>query len=177
MSRRLLIGCLIAVALMGCSRPPPAVVLPPSTSAPLPVIAVADARPATLRGRVQYQGEPPKLLDLAKQINDQGDRDICLKAKDGTIDRTWLIEDGGVANVAIWLRPPDGVWPSNPVAAPADDVRVAIAHCQYEPRVSVTFPQYFDRQMNGMQLTGQQTRLVNQCPAAHDPKRWPMRAG
>src|SRR5262249_50061925 len=61
----------------------------------------------TLKGKVTYDGDPPKRADLKPAIEMQQDKNHCLQGE--TLDPTWIVDENkGVANVVVWLRPPDG---------------------------------------------------------------------
>src|SRR5262249_11382290 len=58
----------------------------------------------SIKGRVVYEGEPPKRRDLKSIIEGSRDRDHLLKGD--TRDPLWIVgPKRGVANVVVWLRP------------------------------------------------------------------------
>src|SRR5262245_19747933 len=61
----------------------------------------------TIKGKVTYDGDPPKpksLEDSIKEkVKDPKDQQVCLMTK---IDPTWIVgADKGVKNAVVWLRP------------------------------------------------------------------------
>src|SRR5262249_1214042 len=121
---------------------------------------------------VTYDGEPP-IPKFIEDINKHKDKDACLKAKDQreTADQTWRVDkNGGVANVVIWLEPPDGKYFN---LADADKKRTDVvvmdqAHCAFIPHVVALFPKYFDG--NELVETGQIFQLKNSAPFVHNTK-------
>jgi hypothetical protein len=135
--------------------------------------AQLQAKTATLKGRVTYDGTPPKPRDLGPQVKLQQDKPHCLKGPDAERDREWVVKDGNVANVAIWLRAPGGKhfefteqdkksWPT--------EVKVDQPFCHFEPHVSVAFPRYFDSATKKYVETGQQIKVLNSAPITHNVK-------
>jgi hypothetical protein len=135
--------------------------------------AVLQPKTATLKGRITYDGTPPKPRDLGPQVKLQADKTHCLKGPDAERDREWVVKDGNVANVAIWLRPPPGKhfeftehekksWPT--------ELRVDQPFCHFEPHVSVAFPRYFDSATKKYVETGQQIKVLNSAPITHNVK-------
>src|SRR5262245_49540555 len=69
---------------------------------------------STLRGKVTIAGERPNIEKLNASFRElvarHKDGEHCLKGnKDAVSQQSWIIDEkGGVANVVVWLRPPDG---------------------------------------------------------------------
>jgi hypothetical protein len=132
---------------------------------------------ATLKGKVTYDGaDAPKAKDVA-EIKGHPDGPYCLKEDpknpDPAKDRVWVVKDGNVANVAIWVRPPAGKyfkfseedkksWPK--------DVKVDQPFCHFEPHVSVAFPKYFEADPKKGIETGQKIEVDNSATISHNTK-------
>lgn len=150
----------------GATKPPPA------GGAKTPVEAKGTA---ILKGTVTVDGSPMP-DDISAQVNGQGDKAVCLKDDPANPDpakgRNWVVKDGKVANVVVFVRPPAGKY----FAFSADDVKswegkevkVDQPFCHFEPHVAVAFPQYFDGKK--MQPTKQVTKVFNSAPISHNTK-------
>ena len=136
---------------------------------------------ATVRGRVTLEGPPPDVTELNRAFQAArfrgGDRDVCLRAPAVENEQQqWRIgDDGGVANVVVWLRPADGshfamskedlhprtrTWPG--------EVVVTQPHLNFSPRLVVLFPSHFDPATKKQVPTGQTFKVVNNSRVACD---------
>jgi hypothetical protein len=106
----------------------------------------------TVKGRVTLKGEKPDLAamnkDVKAAIDAFRDREDCLAAPDDQKDQqTWRIgKKDGVANVFVWLAPPEGKyfeidWDKKPWAK---EVAINQPHCAYIPHAAVLFPGAYD---------------------------------
>ncbi len=140
--------------------------------------AVASEDWGTLKGKVRIDRAPDvaKLnADLAKLMGESKDKDHCLKGPDDEKrQQTWKIKDGGVENVFVWLKAPDGQFfkidDDNPgLKAVARKVVMDQPFCAFVPRALVLFPSYRDPDDPAKQKSTGQTFVVkNSAPIAHN---------
>jgi hypothetical protein len=127
----------------------------------------------TIKGRVTLQGSRPAIGDLKDRDDFKAnqDRDHCLKAP-STADPSWVIgQDNGVANVVVWVKPPDGqffVVPEDQRTR-TDTIEVDQPYCAFEPHVLVAFPKYRD-EAGKEHPTGQKFEVKNSAPINHNTK-------
>jgi len=127
----------------------------------------------TLKGKVVYDGDPPKDDgSLKKQMGEHNDKAVCLAGD--TADFTWHVnpDNKGVENVVIWVEPPDGKYfkPNTPNEAvwKKGDVKIDQPHCAFEPHVAAAFVSYFDGKADTK--TGQKITIHNGAPVSHNTK-------
>jgi hypothetical protein len=152
-----------------------------STFKPLPgeLQPVEAAGTGTLGGRAVLRGKRPDLKKLTENLlGPRKARGVevggCLENDpEAVIGQAWQIDDeGGVANVFVWLRPPPGhffaidlrnkTWP--------DEVVIDQPHCNFVPHAVVTFPCYRDPYRPWKTIpTGQKLLLKNSGKATHSP--------
>jgi hypothetical protein len=153
-----------------------------NTSAP-PEVGTAMTGPAraTVRGRVTLEGPAPDVAALTREFQAARfrgtDRDVCLGAPAVENEQQqWRVgDDGGVANVVVWLRPADG---SHFVMSKEDlhprtrtwagEVLVTQPHLNFAPRLVVLFPSHFDPATKKQVPTGQTFKVVNNSRVACD---------
>jgi len=126
---------------------------------------------ATLRGRVTYEGEPPKPQDLWPQMRAVGGGAFCLMGPGAREDRVWVVKDGNVANVAVWIRPSIDqyfTFTAEDKKSWPEEVIVDQPFCHFEPHVSVAFVKYFDGKDSVG--TGQRIKIRNSAPVTHNVK-------
>jgi hypothetical protein len=133
-----------------------------------PLTAVEAHGHGTLAGRVTFDGTPPVMKDI--DVGNNPHKEYCCKP--GLKDETWVVDPAtkGVANVVVWLQPPQGeFFPPQP-----DDrrtwpqvVTVDQPYCAFEPRVSVLFPMRYDATANRLVPTGQEFRVLNSASIIH----------
>jgi LSD1 subclass zinc finger protein len=125
-----------------------------------------------IKGQVTYDGELPEgkiIPAILRHDNKEG----CLKGPESEkIDQTWLVDKKtkGVANVVVWLVPPQGKYFA---VKEEDKIRREPAvidqpHCAFVPHVVAVYPAYFD----GRELvkTGQKLRIKNSTLFNHNTK-------
>lgn len=123
---------------------------------------------ATITGVVEYDGEPPPRAEL-ESIFQHADRPVCVQGD--VRDQTWMVQDGKVANVVVFLRPPKGFYFKKPEESEkswADEVVVDQPYCQFIPHVVVLYPQY--REGGQLVRTGQVLKVLNSAPIGHNIK-------
>ena len=128
---------------------------------------------ANLKGKVVYDGDPPKDDGKLKEaMTAHKDSKVCLAGD--TAAFTWRVnsENKGVANVVVFVEPPEGKYfkPNTPDEATwkKADVAVDQPHCAFEPHILATFPGYYDGK--GMTKSGQKISIKNDAPIAHNTK-------
>jgi hypothetical protein len=125
----------------------------------------------SLKGKVTFEGELPKLPDLVPQMKKHDDARCCLAGGPKELaNQTWLIDPKtkALANVVIWLKPP----PKQYFPIHADDkvrkdiVSIDQPHCAFVPHVVGHFSHYFD----GKKLvkSGQQFVVKNSATVRHN---------
>lgn len=119
-------------------------------------IAVGTAK---LVGKVVFEGELPKIDSLEPtMLENKQDGKFCCSATNPNekIDQTWLVgKDKGVANVVIWVNPPDGS--EFEVKEDKSNAVLDQPHCVYVPHVLVVKP-------------GQKLVIKNSADVAHNTK-------
>jgi hypothetical protein len=124
---------------------------------------------ATIKGKVTYNGTPPKAPDIDIPDNNK-DKSFCLK---GThTDQTWVVgPDKGVANVVVWIRPPKDkffVVPPDQQKPEQAVAKVDQPFCAFEPHVSTIFPSFYDPATKQQKPTGQIFEVGNAAPISHN---------
>src|SRR5262249_28954921 len=131
-----------------------------------PVVATGVA---TLKGKVSYDGDPPPRKDLTPQIETQQDKDHCKKGD--TKDPLWIVDkDKGVANVVVWLRPPDGKYFKVPAdhRTPMNNVEMDQPFCAFTPHVVAINPTVWDPDATEQKPSGQTFKILNSAPINHN---------
>ena len=131
-------------------------------------------------GRVVLNGEIPA-MPLIEKMATHNDHAQCLAGEEfEKIDQKWIIsKDKGVANVVIFLRPPQGKYFSvnEEDKNRTDKVVIKQPHCAYVPHVAAAFPSYFDGK--GQKRTGQTFAVENTAAFNHNTswKGDPLKTG
>ena len=116
----------------------------------------------TLTGKVTFEGKAPDRGDLTEVMRAHADANFCLGGD--TKDPLWIVDaNGGVANVVIWLKPPDGKFFSTPVSTQVAVKKVVMdqPHCAFEPHIAAFQPTFYDRFSNQQRKTGQILEVRN----------------
>lgn len=139
----------------------------------------------TVKGRATLDGEKPNLQAENQKVMDlmtaHKDKDTCLKGTEAEKgQQKWMISDsGGVANVVVWLRPPDDTFfkikkeETDPSTATLWKKEVVFdqPHCAFGPRAMVLFPSYPDPAAPKKQKpTMQVFKVKNSAPITHNTK-------
>ncbi|HJT78321.1 MAG TPA: hypothetical protein VJ739_14050, partial [Gemmataceae bacterium] len=132
----------------------------------------------TLEGRVTLDGPAPEGLikemnaSLMKLMERNNNKDVCLAAPESQrTQQVWRIsKDGGVGNVVVWLRPPEGFFFKVDRGHPTwpQDIVLDQPHCAFIPHVMVLFPSYYDPQTRKHRPTGQKLTIRNSAPINHN---------
>ncbi len=170
---------LLLVAFSGCNpkgTPIDRVVIPaPERKDPAPRVEhktalQAKGRDGVLTGKVIYNGDPPNPEAFA-QVKFHTDKHECLKGGPAqTTVQTWIVnkENKGVANVVVWLEPPEGKYFSLTQAQtkrPGEKVLIDQPHCAFIPHAVTLFPFYDDG--TNLKETGQELVIKNSAPINH----------
>jgi hypothetical protein len=127
----------------------------------------------TLSGRVTLDGATPDFMAanqrMAQQIEAQGDKVTC-KMGDITQQQWKIGKDGGVANVYVWLRPPEGHYfklDEAQVKVP-EFVELKQPHCAFTPHATTLFPSYYDPATKAQKPTGQKLKILGSPEIQHN---------
>jgi hypothetical protein len=128
----------------------------------------------TLTGKVTLVGDKPDTAEattkLRAAMNEHKDKATCLAGTDEEKSpETWIIKEVGgekrVANVFVWLRPPDGTYFKIPQEAldkaASQTVLLDQPHCAFIPHALTLFPSYYDGQTKKEKSTGQKFVVKN----------------
>ena len=171
-----------ALVLMGCGggsgdKPAPSGGPGPVTTGGGDKTALEVTGVGTIKGRVVYEGTPPKGVDLMPQVEkNEKDAPHCKsdETKNSVTDLTWVVgKDGGVANVAVWVRPPTGKFfkkPADDKKTYKDEVDVNQPFCAFVPHVTVLYSETVDEKTKKLVPTGQKFKFINGAPMAHNTK-------
>jgi hypothetical protein len=102
----------------------------------------------TLTGRFVYKGEPPKLGPLPNG------RDVAVCGAAIPDESFILGKDGGLANVAVWLRTPGTPW-EKVIERRKEPVLLDIKGCRFVPRIFAL-------------TAGDELRVTNSDPIGHN---------
>lgn len=120
----------------------------------------------TIKGRVTYDGQMPKLDDL------KATKDETVCAMGDMANQTWKGKNGGVQNVVVWVMPPKGKCFPPPGDKEFWEKELVIdqPHCAFIPHVSVAFPGYYDPKAGKIVASGQKVVVKNSAPIGHNTK-------
>jgi len=134
--------------------------------------AVIPISHGNITGKVSYDGAPPARI---KQERGASDTSCHANAPndDENFDQTWIVRDGGVKNVVVFLQPPRDKFFQIPEEQrkPADIVIVRQPRCAFIDHVFVLFPSYYDpndKENEGQRRTGQKLVIKNDAPFDHN---------
>lgn len=127
----------------------------------------------TLSGRVTLDGATPDFMAtnaaMLAQIEAQGDKAVC-KMGDTTQQKWKISKDGGVANVYVWLRPPEGHYfklEESQLKVP-EFVELQQPHCAFQPHAALLFPSYYDPATKDQKPTGQKLKVHGSPEIQHN---------
>lgn len=133
----------------------------------------------SLSGQVKYDGDPlPPPVDLTGLMKKHNDKECCLdpKAKEiEKLDHKWLVDPKtrGVANVMIWIKPPEGTFlPVHKNLEKLPDCVIDQPHCAFLPHVAGFVPKRFD-DTGKLVETGQKLILRNSAKVPHNVRAIP----
>jgi hypothetical protein len=175
----------VLAALLAVGSPPE-----PARAAPRvkPVRSpAASTGTGTLKGRVTLKGERPDVAALDKallaKMEANQDRKHCLEgaSEEEKSQQTWrvgkdtagrLSKGAGVANVFVWLKPPEGKyfkidWDKKPWPK---EVVIDQPHCAFVPHAAVLFPGAYEDNPDELKPSGQKFIIKNSAPMNHNVK-------
>jgi hypothetical protein len=128
----------------------------------------------SLTGKVTFDGDLPPVVSFIPEINklmNNEDKACCNAAPaNQKVKPTWTIDPKtkGVANVAVWIKPPPGmVFPIHKDdQVRKDTVVVDQPFCAFVPHAVALFPEYHDG--TKMVATGQKFIVKNSAIVAHN---------
>jgi hypothetical protein len=127
-----------------------------------------------LTGQVVYDGTPPPVPPL--QMAGNADEKKCHEGAEPfeKMDQTWMVDatSKGVANVVIYLKPPDDKFFKirDEDKKRTDTVELRQPHCVFIPHVIVLYPSYYDKETKDWMPSGQQFRVKNDASFPHNTK-------
>jgi hypothetical protein len=133
----------------------------------------------TLKGKVTLAGDKPNMSAendrIKAEMDKHKDKDGCLAgaSEDEKIQQRWKVnEQGGVANVFVWLRPPDGTYfKINPDEQLwQKEVVLDQPNCAFLPHAFLLYPGYTDPATKTFKKSGQVFRVKNSAEFAHNTK-------
>jgi hypothetical protein len=178
--------------LTGCGGSSPGTAPGPWASATLPLYSgnikpvvwlqpVGGLGTGTVKGRVTLHGPRPDLRRLEEQLRQQmarhpdGVQCLVAAARDDLPRTPWQIDDkGGVADVFVWVQPPEGSYFKIDMAKKTwpDEVVIDAPSCAFMQRAYVLFPGYRDPLFPQRHLeTGQRVVVRNSSTLKHQ-FRW-----
>jgi hypothetical protein len=138
---------------------------PAPAGAPEPIVAKSTG---VLKGKIEFDGEPPAAEDFTQRMKEHKDGDICLKGP--TKSSKWVVDSNkGVKNVVVWLKAPANKFfqlSDEQKKWSGDQPKVDQPFCAFEPHVTVLFPSYFDGKKQIP--TGQKFKVLNSADIAHN---------
>jgi len=124
---------------------------------------------ATIKGKISYEGTAPAPKSLKDVMAGHQDKDLCLAGD--TNDPTWIVgKDGGVANVIVWVRAPEGKYLKTPdkLQARTNKVTMDQPHCLFEPHVVAFSPTFYDAASKKQKKTGEVFEVLNSASKNHN---------
>jgi hypothetical protein len=125
---------------------------------------------ATIKGKVTYAGTPPSRAKILVPPDKQDVKDYCEKGD--MLDPSLIVApDGAVANVVIWIRPPQGKYfeiPADQQKAARPLVKLDQPFCAFEPHVEVLYADYYDEKAKEQKPTGQEFEVANSATISHN---------
>jgi hypothetical protein len=136
---------------------------------------IESAKRGTIKGKVTLAGNKPDTSaadkTLKKAMNDHKNKDVCLAGSpEETSQQKWIINDGGVGNVVVYLKAPKGSYfKLTPEDLKVQDVVIDQPHCAFIPHVVVLFPAY-SPDGKTEKSTGQKLLAKNSSTMGHNTK-------
>jgi hypothetical protein len=126
----------------------------------------------TLKGKVTFEGDPPKPAPIDFEAKKKEDAPYChMGPKNDTTDPVWRVgSDKGVGNVMVWLQEPKDHYFKIPDAQKDQGETVVISqpYCAFEPHVFVLYPSYYDAKSGKQKSTGQKFKVINNATISHN---------
>lgn len=126
----------------------------------------------SLKGKVTFEGDKPTVADISTRddFKQHQDKDYC--AKGDLTEQVWKFGEGnGLANVVVWLKPPEGkTFKITPEKSWPKEVHIDQPHCAFEPHVIVLFPSYFDVAAKKQASSEQVFKILNSATIKHNTK-------
>jgi hypothetical protein len=144
-----------------------------------PLTAVEATGKGTVKGKIKLAGGPKDFASedakLLTQMKEKDDAHCVAGAKPEQLQQQhWRVgQDGGLANVFVWLAPPDGkffkIEEKDITPEMKKDVVLDQPKCAFEPHAFVLFPKYRDpANPKEMKPTGQKLIVKNSNAVAHN---------
>jgi hypothetical protein len=180
---------LVSAALIGCSggdkdkggdQPKSTDTKDKGTKGPKGALTALEAKgKGTVKGKVKLAGPKPDFAkenaDLLAQMKQKDEAHCVANApKEQVEQQHWRIsDDGGIANVFVWLQPPAGQYfkleDKDVPESAKKDVELDQPHCAFVPHALVLFPSYRDpADPKKMKKTGQRLVVKNSNTILHN---------
>jgi hypothetical protein len=132
----------------------------------------------TLKGTVTLAGKVPEPGSLVDQIEKSKDAKTCEAGLPEEKDKQgWKVraKDKRVANVVVWIKPPEGKCFKLPPKDERPDewqkpVQIDQPHCAFVPHVSVAWPKYYDPKQKKLVASGQEFQILNSANIPHNTR-------
>jgi hypothetical protein len=128
---------------------------------------------ATIKGRVTYDGEPPDpgKITSREDFQKHDDKAKCEEAPEDLVGQAWKVSaDKGVADVVIWVKPPEGKYfpiPPNDKKTWKEKPELDQPHCAFHPHVQVLYPEDAEGHKTGQKFT-----VVNNSKNLNHNTKW-----
>jgi hypothetical protein len=131
----------------------------------------------TLTGKATLVGSVPTPKP-EEGIAKSDDAKVCKAGlPEEKVKQGWKVrkKDKSVANVVVWIQPPDGKffklppkkdWPEEWTNA----VQINQPHCAFVPHVATAWPKYYDAKKKGLVASGQKFEILNSAPMPHNTR-------
>jgi hypothetical protein len=112
---------------------------------------------ATIKGKVTYDGDPPNpgTVTDREDFKKNEDKEKCEANPDDLKGQAWKVSaDKGVANVVVWVRPPQGTYFPVPKNVTWNkNATIDQPFCAFHPHVLVLFPADAEGNKSGQTFT------------------------
>jgi hypothetical protein len=133
------------------------------------------AKRGTIKGKVALAGNKPDTTALDKTLKSamekHQNKDVCLAGTEAEkSQQKYIINDGGVGNVVVYLKPPKGSYfKLTDEDVKVHDVIIDQPHCAFIPHVVTLFPAY-SPDGKTEKPTGQKLIAKNSSTVGHNTK-------
>jgi hypothetical protein len=127
----------------------------------------------TLAGTVTLEGTVPDPKVIIPDNHNDTKKCLDGAAEWEKVDPSWRVNaKGGVANVVIYLKPPENTFFKirDEDKKRSDTVFLKQPHCAFDPHVLVLYPSYYDKETKEQKESGQQFKVENNAAFVHNTK-------
>ncbi len=124
-----------------------------------------------LKGRVTFKGSPPPAKVIPAALENPQCKLASGKFEIDKFEKGWIINDGGVKNVVVFLAPPEGAF--FPIVKDEDKTRTEEAYvdqpfCAFHPQVLAHYPYFIDLDGKTKKPTGEKFVIYNRGNILHN---------